>query len=124
MNASATDLDPHALAALLHFYAESGVSELCEDVVIDRFEQSQQILQARNRPQPQAASGPGVSSAQKPGPGSQPAAGAGIDRRTPPPAVAPARQASQLTIPGEAGVRGRPGAGCRRRHDCRTARGA
>jgi hypothetical protein len=55
MNASATDLDPHALAALLHFYAESGVSELCEDVVIDRFEQSQQILQARNRPQPQAA---------------------------------------------------------------------
>jgi uracil-DNA glycosylase family 4 len=54
---------------------------------------------------PAAAScptGPGVSSAQKPGPGSQPAAGAGIDRRTPPPAVAPARQASQLTIPGEA----------------------
>jgi uracil-DNA glycosylase family 4 len=102
MNSSATDLDPHALAALLHFYAESGVSELCEDVVIDRFEQSQQILQARNRPQPQAAPGPGVSSAHKPGPGSQPAAGAGIDRRTPPPAVAPARQASQLTIPGEA----------------------
>jgi hypothetical protein len=109
--ASATDLDPHALAALLHFYAESGVSELCEDVVIDRFEQSQQILQARNRPQPQAAPGPGVSSAHKPGLAAS---------RQPVPASTAGHQKSRgrtgaagvaTDDPRRSGVRGRPGAG-------------
>ena len=43
------------LAALLYFYAESGVDELCEDAAIDRFEQSAKILQSRSRPQPRTA---------------------------------------------------------------------
>ncbi|MBV6651885.1 MAG: uracil-DNA glycosylase [Hoeflea sp.] len=100
MASTAPEMNTAELAALLHFYAESGVSELCEDLAIDRFEQSEKILQARNRPQ--EAAGPAVSNTQKTAPGTPAATGPGDSRRTPPPAVAPARQASQLTIPGEA----------------------
>jgi uracil-DNA glycosylase len=101
MAASATDMSPHALAALLHFYAESGVSELCEDAAIDRFEQSAKILQSRSRPQQQPDAGSpaatGQQSAAKP-----PLATVGEARKSAPQAVAPAPQASQLTIPGAA----------------------
>lgn len=100
MTATAADINPQALAALLYFYAESGVDELCEDAAIDRFEQSAKILEARSRPQPNAAA-PGETGrtpAAKP-----PLASLGDGRKNAaPPPVAAAPQASQLTIPGAA----------------------
>ena len=101
MIATAADMTPQALAALLYFYAESGVDELCEDAAIDRFEQSAKILQSRGRPQPQpeaaAPAASGRSSSAKPSPGS-----IGDGRKNAAPPVAAAPQASQLTIPGAA----------------------
>lgn len=102
MTATAADMNPQALAALLQFYAESGVDELCEDAAIDRFEQSAKILQSRSRPQPQtdssAPAATGRTPAAKPPPASL---GDGRKSAAPPP-VAAAPQASQLTIPGAA----------------------
>lgn len=102
MTATAADINPQALAALLQFYAESGVDELCEDAAIDRFEQSAKILQSRSRPKPQpdaAAQGTtGQQSIAKP-----PLASAGDGRKSSaPPVLTAAPQASQLTIPGAA----------------------
>ena len=96
----ASEMNTAELAALLHFYAESGVAELCEDAAIDRFQQSAEILKARARPQSQpnaAASQP----AQRPAP-NQPAPDASPGRKPAAQPIAPAPQASQLTIPGEA----------------------
>jgi len=102
MASTALEMDTAELAALLYFYAESGVDELCEDAAIDRFEQSAKILEARGRPQPQAdAAAPAASgqrSAAKP-----PLASIGDGRKsTAPPPVTATPQASQLTIPGAA----------------------
>ena len=96
----ASEMNTAELAALLHFYGESGVAELCEDAAIDRFQQSAEILKARARPQTQpnaATSQP----AQRPAP-NQPAPDASPGRKPAAQPIAPAPQASQLTIPGEA----------------------
>ena len=98
MATTASEINTGELAALLHFYAESGVAELCEDAAIDRFQQSAEILKARARPQPQRDSAP---ASQKPAP-NQPAPAASLGRKPAAQPIAPAPQASQLTIPGEA----------------------
>mgnify|MGYP004445136213 CR=1 FL=1 len=98
----ASEMDTAELAALLHFYAEGGVAELCEDAAIDRFQQSAEILKARARPQsqPNAAAAPGQTG-QKPAP-NQPAPDASLGRKPAAQPIAPAPVASQLTIPGAA----------------------
>ena len=97
-------MSPQALAALLHFYAESGVAELCEDAVIDRFEQSAAIAQSRSARQPAQAENqaraPTANTQQAAPKPSLPAKGGG--QRTAAQPITPAPQASQLTIPGEA----------------------
>lgn len=95
-------MDTAELAALLHFYAEGGVAELCEDIAIDRFQQSAEILKARARPQspPKPAAAPGATG-QKPLSNHQ-APDMSLARKPAAPPVAPAPQASQLTIPGAA----------------------
>ena len=104
MATMAPEMDKAELAALLHFYAESGVAELCEDAVIDRFEQSAAIAQSRNaRPPVQAesrAQAPAADKQQAAPKPTLPAKGAG--QRTAAQPLTPAPQASQLTIPGEA----------------------
>lgn len=92
-------MDTAELAALLHFYADSGVAELCEDAAIDRFAQSTEILQARTKPQPQSNMAAPVVAGQKPAL-NLPAQSASIGRKPAAQPIAPAPQASQLTIPG------------------------
>ena len=97
----ASDMSPQALAALLSFYADSGVEEVCEDAAIDRFEQSAAMAQSRAqaKPQRETAGAPASSGsqAQRPAPqASRPGATVAAQPLTPAP------QASQLTIPGEA----------------------
>ncbi len=94
-------MSPQALAALLYFYAESGVGDLCEDAAIDRFEQSAKILQSRGRPQQQPSATAPAASGQKPAESTSVARTAPGLKAAPPP-VAAAPQASQLTIPGAA----------------------
>ncbi|MBC7279876.1 uracil-DNA glycosylase family protein [Hoeflea sp.] len=102
MAVSASDMTPQALAALLSFYADSGVEDLCEDAAIDRFEQSAALAQSRSqaRPQPAAAGSrpsSGPPPAQRPAtPAMRPGAAVAAQPMTPAP------QASQLTIPNEA----------------------
>ena len=90
------------LAALLHFYADSGVGELCEDTAIDRFAQSAEQAQARTRSRGQA---PAAQQGNAPQDGAArpqlPAKGAPLASAAAQP-LAPAPQASQLTVPGEA----------------------
>lgn len=93
-------MSPQALAALLYFYAESGVGELCEDAAIDRFDQSAKILQSRNQSRPQPGAGAPAAAGQNPARNAPPATRPGL--KAAPPPVAPAPQASQLTIPGAA----------------------
>nr|WP_324288162.1 uracil-DNA glycosylase family protein [Hoeflea algicola] len=97
----AHEMDPAGWAALLHFYADSGVGELCEDTPIDRFVQTAEAHQARGRPQPQPNAGatttPGQTSSS---PATQPAPSA--SRKPAPQPLAPDPQASQLTVPGAA----------------------
>ncbi|WP_412048570.1 uracil-DNA glycosylase [Hoeflea sp. Naph1] len=89
------------LAALLHFYADSGVGELCEDAPIDRFVQTAEALQARKRPQPQTNAPAAVVHGQQPAaPTPQPAPS--ISRKPAPQPLTPDPQASQLTVPGVA----------------------
>lgn len=99
----APEMNTAELAALLHFYAESGVAELCEDAAIDRFEQSAMIAQSRAKSPAQvdnrAAAPIAVKTQAAPKP-TLPAAGSG--QRTAAQPLAPTPQASQLTIPGEA----------------------
>lgn len=101
MATTALEMDEAELAALLHFYAESGVAELCEEAAIDRYQQSAEILQARARPQPQSeAAGAKPTNA---GPASnQSSAAASLNRKPAAQPIAPAPQASQLTIPSAA----------------------
>lgn len=47
MTVSASRMSPGALAALIGFYAESGVGDVCEDTAIDRFAQSRDLAQSR-----------------------------------------------------------------------------
>ncbi|SOE17437.1 DNA polymerase [Hoeflea halophila] len=91
----ASDMDTAELAALLHFYAECGVAELCEDTAIDRFEQSAEILKARARSQSQ----PNAATSQ---PAQKPAPNLAPERKPAAQPIAPAPVASQLTIPGAA----------------------
>jgi uracil-DNA glycosylase len=101
MASTALEMDTAELAALLHFYAESGVDDLCEDAAIDRFEQSAKILQSRSRSQPQPAAAAPAASGQN-STGKPPLAGMSDGRKNVPQPLAPAPQASQLTIPGAA----------------------
>ncbi|WP_339757682.1 uracil-DNA glycosylase [uncultured Hoeflea sp.] len=101
MTPVANEMDTAELAALLQFYAESGMVELCEDAPVDRFQQSAEILQARAKPQPRTNVAAPVANSQKPAP-NQPAAGSSIGRKAAAQPIAPAPQASQLTIPGAA----------------------
>lgn len=107
---TASDITPQALAALLGFYAESGVDGLCEEVAIDRFAQSAEMAQSRKQNASRDAQAPvttGASSGKTAPDGSNarpsPAAAA---QRAPAASAAPASatpaQASQLTVPGEA----------------------
>ena len=91
-------MDRAELAALLHFYAESGVDDLCEDAAIDRFEQSASLARARES----APARDDREASPQSRPVAQPTPSAGNTRPAAPPPVAPMRQASQLTIPGEA----------------------
>ena len=95
----ASDMGTAELAALLHFYSEGGVAELCEDAAIDRFQQSAEILKARAQPQPKPGAAAPSATSQSPA-ANQSAASLGRKPAAPP--IAPAPQASQLTIPGEA----------------------
>ncbi|MDP3523233.1 MAG: uracil-DNA glycosylase, partial [Hoeflea sp.] len=99
MAISASDMTPQALAALLSFYADSGVEELCEDAAIDRFEQS--AAQSRAKSRPQAAAAPADSGQASGHPAASPQAERPRAAATAAP-MTPAPQASQLTIPGEA----------------------
>lgn len=94
-------MDSAELAALLHFYADSGVVDLCEEAPIDRFAQSAEILQSRARAQAQPNAVAPIAAAQTPSAkASSPAPGEGRKIAAQP--VAPAPQASQLTVPNEA----------------------
>ncbi|MBU4530137.1 MAG: uracil-DNA glycosylase [Hoeflea sp.] len=101
MAVSASDMTPQALAALLSFYADSGVEDLCEDAAIDRFEQSAALAQSRTQGKPQRElTGAPASSGQQGQRSSAPAVRPGATVAAQP--MTPAPQASQLTIPGEA----------------------
>lgn len=104
----AHEMDTAELAALLQFYAESGMVELCEEAPIDRFQQSAEILQARAKPQPRTAVAAPVANGQKPAL-NQPAPAPSIGRKAAAQPIAPAPQASQLTIPGAAAFEGARG---------------
>jgi uracil-DNA glycosylase family 4 len=97
----APEMDTAELAALLQFYAESGMVELCEDAPIDRFQQSADILQARAKPQPRTNVAAPVANSQKPAL-NQSTPASSIGRKAAAQPIAPAPQASQLTIPGAA----------------------
>ncbi len=109
---TASDIPPQALAALLGFYAESGVDGVCEEVAIDRFAQSAEMAQSRkqnasrNTQAPVTAGTFGEQSrSASDGPGSRPSPAMAAQRA---PAASGASagttpaQASQLTVPGEA----------------------
>jgi len=102
MAVSASDMNPQALAALLSFYADSGVDDLCEDAAIDRFEQSAALAQSRAKATPQrgvtAAPTEGDPRPQSPSKPALSRPGATVAAQP----LTPAPQASQLTIPGEA----------------------
>lgn len=108
MSESASEMTPQALAALLHFYAESGVDALCEEAAIDRFEQSAE--QAQSRKQRTRESGAQADSGGAAAPGAPDTQGAspaprsiqGAKPSAPQPAHSPAPKASHLTVPGEA----------------------
>jgi uracil-DNA glycosylase len=107
MNSSASDLSPEALHALIGFYAESGVEELCEDAAVDRFAQSAEARLSRR----QAAATPAPRGGETAREGERPPArerdntaqtpSSGSGRPTAAPG-GPVPQASQLTIPDEA----------------------
>ncbi|MGK6315214.1 uracil-DNA glycosylase [Neorhizobium sp. DT-125] len=101
MNA-AKDLDPSELAALLHFYADSGVEWLVEDEPVDRFAQfaAQKAAQAEAR-MPAAARQP-AENAQNPT--SRTEGAASTQKRTAPAArpAAPASPPSVAVPDGEA----------------------
>ncbi|MGJ8570587.1 MAG: uracil-DNA glycosylase [Hoeflea sp.] len=101
MATTAHEMDTAELAALLQFYAESGLVDLCEDAPTDRFQQSAEILQARAKPQPRTNVAAPVANGQKPAL-DQPASSSSIGRKAAAQPIAPAPQASQLTIPGAA----------------------
>lgn len=103
MAVSASDMSPQALAALLSFYADSGVDELCEDAAVDRFAQSAAIALARAEARPQRGVTASQASNTPPARGQAPSTPADRPKATAtaqPLAANP--QASQLTIPGEA----------------------
>ncbi|MGE7370048.1 uracil-DNA glycosylase [Neorhizobium sp. NPDC001467] len=65
MNASASHLDPAELAALLHFYADSGVEWMLEDAPVDRFAEFAEQQAARaNRPPLQTPAAQGAPQQQ------------------------------------------------------------
>ncbi|MDP2731841.1 MAG: uracil-DNA glycosylase [Hoeflea sp.] len=105
MAVTAPEMSKAELAALLSFYADSGVGDLCEEASVDRFAQSAELAQSRAPSGAQRADArPGAGSQQSlpsnPAPPQQ-------SREDLPKAMAaqpvtPALQASQLTIPGKA----------------------
>jgi uracil-DNA glycosylase family 4 len=109
---SASDMTPQALAALLGFYADSGVDALCEESAIDRFAQSAELAQTRkqNASRPAQAQAPattmrGGEHGASPAPDARPSPAAAQQRNEPAGATMAAAnpaQASQLTVPGEA----------------------
>lgn len=101
MTVSASDMSPQALAALLSFYADSGIEELCEDAAIDRFEQSASQARARAKPKPQREIA-GAPSRGEPQDQRAPASAGRPGATVAAQPMTPAPQASQLTIPGEA----------------------
>ncbi|WP_420408928.1 uracil-DNA glycosylase [Hoeflea sp.] len=112
MDSSASDLSPHALHALIGFYAESGVEDLCEDAAVDRFAQTAEAQRSRKQtnentahqgstPQGRDIQREGAPSSAPDRATAAPNAVSGASR----PAAAPGGpipQASQLTIPDEA----------------------
>lgn len=97
-------MTPQALAALLSFYADSGVGDLCEDASVDRFAQSAELAQSRAQSGAQRTGAqPGASSQQSrpANPAQATKGGEDLPKAAAPP-VTPALQASQLTIPGKA----------------------
>ncbi|WP_422373344.1 uracil-DNA glycosylase [Hoeflea sp.] len=108
MDFSASDMSPEALHALIGFYAESGVEELCEDTAVDRFAQSAEAQLSRRQAAGSAASraretprdskqAPAVR--ENANTASAPSSGSNRPAASP---VGPVPQASQLTIPDEA----------------------
>lgn len=104
---SVSDMSPQALRALIGFYAESGVEELCENVAIDRFARSAEAKLSRNQTGSSAdlragetTRGGDQAPAREKAP-SSPNAPSGTGRQAAAPS-GPIPQASQLTIPDEA----------------------
>lgn len=81
---SASDLLPDELAALMHFYAESGVAWLSEDAAVDRFAEFAQV--AASRSQPRVA--PAESAGGQTTPRNETRPSRGVAAPMPPPAVA------------------------------------
>ena len=104
MAITATELGKAELAALLGFYAESGVSDLCEDTAVDGFAQSAELAQSRAQSAAQRAGAqPGAISQQsRPASPGLPTKGGQDLPKTAAQPLTPAPQASQLTIPSEA----------------------
>jgi uracil-DNA glycosylase family 4 len=108
MAQSASEMTPQALAALLGFYADSGVEALCEDAAVNRFEQSARMAQSGKQPEtertPSTSGQRGRAATPSPAAGSPrvhssaPGGGAAAEIPAPPPTP----RASQLTVPGEA----------------------
>ncbi|MEQ8479982.1 MAG: uracil-DNA glycosylase [Hoeflea sp.] len=107
MDFSVSDMSPRALRALIGFYAESGVEELCEDAAIDRFAQSAEAKlsrrQAAGTAAPRGGETPrgGERTSARERATSSPNAPSGAGRQAAAPS-GPIPQASQLTIPDEA----------------------
>lgn len=96
MAGMASEMDAAELAALLHFYADSGVDSLCEDAAVDRFAQTAMMAQSRQQRATGRAPEPVAQSVQQ----QKPSAIEGRKPAAQP--LAPNPRASQLTIPGEA----------------------
>ncbi|MEQ8305847.1 MAG: uracil-DNA glycosylase [Hoeflea sp.] len=107
MDFSASDLSAEELHALIGFYAESGVADLCEDAAVDRFAQSAEAQLSRKQTAgseaPQGGEKPRESeqapARERANPAPNPSSGASRPAASP---VGPIPQASQLTIPDEA----------------------
>lgn len=105
MAITATELGKAELAALLGFYAESGISDLCEGTAVDGFAQSAELAQSRAQSAAQRTGAqPGAPFTQQSRPASPapPARGGQDLPKAAAPLLTPAPQASQLTIPSEA----------------------
>jgi DNA polymerase len=103
MNPSASHLDPAELAALLHFYADSGVEWMLEDEPVDRFAEfaEQQAARANRTPQQAPAQQHAQQNGDAPSPQAAPAQGKVLPGRAPPP---PRPSSTPVAIPDDQAI--------------------